>query len=215
MRCQTARHCFTVVPTPGGIIDANQTCFYLSVHWQPLSHWDDVPCPDPGPPCHRPGLGGRMMMRQDRPWPGFFVDESPWSAAIICWHRGERDYLPTPPPYALALCVCYPVSGGEQCDQRMRWFFQASVSDCSNPRLCRLLLCIFPCPSCYSNPPNSYRKGLSAHLGVPHLRPSISVCHTRSFAHLGVSRLRPSMPTTHPVLPLPSGSGPTACPSPH
>ena len=154
-----------------------------------------------------------MMMRQDRPWPGFFVDESPWSAAIICWHRGERDYLPTPPPYALALCVCYPVSGGEQCDQRMRWFFQASVSDCSNPRLCRLLLCIFPCPSCYSNPPNSYRKGLSAHLGVPHLRPSISVCHTRSFAHLGVSRLRPSMSTTHPV--LPSGSGPTACPSPH
>ena len=41
----------------------------------------------------------------------------------------------------------------------------------------------------------------------PRLRPSISVCHTRSFAHLGVSRIRPSMPTTHPILHIPYGSG--------
>ena len=84
--------------------------------------------------------------------------------------------------------------------------FQASVSDCLISRRCCLLLCILPCPSCYSNPSHSYHTSSSAHIGVPRLRPSISVCHTRSFAHLGVSHLRPSMPTTHPVLPLPSGS---------
>ena len=89
----------------------------------------------------------------------------------------------------------------------MRLFFQASVSHCSIPGLCRLLLCTLPCPSCYYNLRHSYHTSSSAHLGVPCLRPRISVCHTRPFAHLGVSRLRPSMPTTHPILPLPSGSG--------
>ena len=34
-----------------------------------------------------------------------------------------------------------------------------------------------------------------------------SLSATRGHSHLGVSRLRPSMPTTHPVLPIPSGSG--------
>ena len=79
----------------------------------------------------------------------------------------------------------------------MRWFFHASVSDCSNPRLCRLLLCIIPSPPRFPNP-LSHHTGSSAHLGFPCLRPIISDCHTRSFAHLGVSRLRPSIPITHP-----------------
>ena len=89
----------------------------------------------------------------------------------------------------------------------MRWLFQASVSNCSNPILCRLFLCIFPCHSCYYNPHHSYHTSSSAHLGVSCLRPSISVYHTRSFTHLSVSCLCPSMLTTHPFLPLPSGSG--------
>ena len=80
----------------------------------------------------------------------------------------------------------------------MRWFFQASVRDCSNPRLCRLLLCIFPSPSRFPNPRHRQHKGSSAHLGIPCLRPSIYDCHTRSFAHLGVARLRPNIPITHP-----------------
>ena len=80
----------------------------------------------------------------------------------------------------------------------MRWFFQASVSDFLNPRLCRLLLCILPIPSRFPNPRHSHYKGSSAHLGVPCLLPSISNCHTRSFSHLDVDRLRPSIPITHP-----------------
>ena len=84
--------------------------------------------------------------------------------------------------------------------------FQASVSDCSILRLCRLLLCTLPRPPHYSILHHSYHTSSSAHLGVPRLRPIISTCHTRSFAHLGVSRLRPSMPTSQPALPLPSGS---------
>ena len=80
----------------------------------------------------------------------------------------------------------------------MRWFFRASVSDCSNPRLCRLLLYILHSPSRCTNHRHSHRTGSSAHLGVPCLRPSISGCPTRSFAHLGVARLRPSILITHP-----------------
>ena len=80
----------------------------------------------------------------------------------------------------------------------MRWFFQASVSDCSNPILCRLLLCILPSPSRFPNPRHSHHTGSSAHLGVPCLRPSISDCHTSSFAHLGVACICPSIPITHP-----------------
>ena len=80
----------------------------------------------------------------------------------------------------------------------MRWFFQASVSDCSDPKLCRLLLCILPSPSIFLNPCHIHHTFSSAHLGVPCLRPSISDCHTRSFAHLGVARLRPSIPITYP-----------------
>ena len=74
----------------------------------------------------------------------------------------------------------------------MGWFFQALVSDCSNPRLCSILLCIFP------NPCHSHHTGSSAHLGVPCIRPNISDCHMRSFAHLGVDRLCPRIPITHP-----------------
>ena len=80
----------------------------------------------------------------------------------------------------------------------MRWFFQASVSDCLNPRLCCLLLYILPIPSSLPNPRHIHHPGLSYHLGVPCLRPSISDCHRRSFAHLGVALLHPSMPITHP-----------------
>ena len=94
----------------------------------------------------------------------------------------------------------------EQYDQIMRWFFQASVSDCSIPRLCRLLLCTLPRLTQYSNHHCSYHTSSSAHLGVPCLRPSISLCHTRSFAHLGVYCLRPRIMNTQPALPLPSSS---------
>ena len=84
--------------------------------------------------------------------------------------------------------------------------FQASVSDFSTPILCRLLLCICLLPSWYSNPSHSYHMSSSANLGVPRLRPSIFICHTRSFAHVGVSRLGLSVTTNHPVLPLLSGT---------
>ena len=80
----------------------------------------------------------------------------------------------------------------------MMWFLQASVSDCSNPRLCQLLLCILRIPYSFPNPRHSHLTGSSIHLGVPCLRPSISDCHTRSFHHLGVARLRPCIPITHP-----------------
>ena len=90
--------------------------------------------------------------------------------------------------------------GGEQCERIMRWFFQASISDCSNPRLCCLLLCIIPSPSRFPNPRHSHHTGSYTHLGVPCLRTSISDCHTRSFAHLGVACLRPSILITHPDL---------------
>ena len=80
----------------------------------------------------------------------------------------------------------------------MRWFLQASVIDCYNPRLCHLLLFIIPSPYIFTNTGHIHHTGSSAHLGVPCLRPSISYCHTRSFTHLGVARLRPSIPITHP-----------------
>ena len=83
----------------------------------------------------------------------------------------------------------------------MRQFFQAPVSDCSNPKLCRLLLCILPSSSIFLNPRHIHHTGLSAHLGVPCLRPRISDFHTRSFTHLVVACLRPSIPITHPDLP--------------
>ena len=75
--------------------------------------------------------------------------------------------------------------------------FQASVSDCSVPRLCCLLLFILPYPSCYSNARHIYHMSSSPYLGFPGLRPTISVCHTRSFSYLGVSRHCPIMPTTY------------------
>ena len=84
--------------------------------------------------------------------------------------------------------------------------FQDSVSNCSIPRICHLLLCNFPCPSWYSNLRHRYHTSSSAHLGVPCLRPSIYIYHRRSFSHLGVFRLCTSIPTTQPVLPLSSGS---------
>ena len=84
--------------------------------------------------------------------------------------------------------------------------FQASFSDCSIPRLCRLLLCNLSRPSCYSSPQRRYHMSSSAHLGVPRLQPSIFACHTRSFANLGVYRLCPSMSNYQPALPLPPGS---------
>ena len=80
----------------------------------------------------------------------------------------------------------------------IRWFFQASVSDCSNSRLCRLLLCVIPSPSRCHNPHHSHHTGSSTHLGVPCLRLSISDCHRRQFDHLGVTRLLPIIPITHP-----------------
>ena len=80
----------------------------------------------------------------------------------------------------------------------MKWFFQSSVSECSNPRLCHLLLCILPTPSRFFNPHHIHYTGSSDHLGVPCLRLSISDCHTRSFAKLGVSHIRPSIPINHP-----------------
>ena len=80
----------------------------------------------------------------------------------------------------------------------MRWFFQASVSDCSNPRLCRLLLCILPSPSRFPNPRHIHHTGSSTHLCVPCLRSSISDCHTRAFIHMGVSRILTSIPISHP-----------------
>ena len=77
------------------------------------------------------------------------------------------------------------------------WFFQASASDCSNPRLCFLLLFIIPIPSRFPNPCHSHHTGSSAHLGVPCLRPSICDCRTWSFAHLCATRIRPSIPIAH------------------
>ena len=79
----------------------------------------------------------------------------------------------------------------------MIWFFQASFSDCSNPRLCCLLLCILPSPYIFPNPHHSQQIGSSAHLGVRYLYPIISDCHTRSLSHLGVAHLRPKIPITH------------------
>ena len=79
----------------------------------------------------------------------------------------------------------------------MRWSLQDSVSDCLNPRLCRLILCILHNPSRFPNPRHSHHTGSSAHLGSACLRPSISNCHTSSLTHLGVTRLRPSIPITH------------------
>ena len=96
--------------------------------------------------------------------------------------------------------MCSPVSVGTQCDQNMRCFIQASVSDCSNPRLCRLLLCILPSPSRFPNPLHSHHTGSSAHLGVPCLRPIISNCHMRSFSNLSVACIRPIILITHPDL---------------
>ena len=77
-------------------------------------------------------------------------------------------------------------------------FYQSSVSDYSNPRLCRLLLCILPIPSRFTNSIHSHHTGSSTHLGVPCHCLGISDCHTRSFAHLSVARLHTNIPITHP-----------------
>ena len=84
--------------------------------------------------------------------------------------------------------------------------FQASFNDWSIPRLCRLLLCTLPFSPCYSSIYPSYHTSSSNYLGVPHLRPSISVCHTMLFSHLGVSCLCLSIPKYQPALPLLSSS---------
>ena len=76
-------------------------------------------------------------------------------------------------------------------------FFQASVSDCSNPRICRSLLCILPSPSRFPNPHHIHQTSSSAYLGVPCLCPIIYDFHTLSFAHLGVATLCLSIPFTH------------------
>ena len=65
---------------------------------------------------------------------------------------------------------------------------------------------ILPRHPCYSSTCRSYHTGSSTHLGVPHLRPSISSYHTRSFSHLYVSCLRPIIPTDHPATPPPYSS---------
>ena len=80
----------------------------------------------------------------------------------------------------------------------MRWFLQSSVSDCSNPILCCLLLCILPITYSFTNTLHIHNIGSSNHLCFPCIRPSISDCHMRTFAHLGVARLCPSIQITHP-----------------
>ena len=65
---------------------------------------------------------------------------------------------------------------------------------------------ILPHCSCYSSPRQSYHMISSAHLGVSHIRLSISACHTNSFVHLGVSCVHPSITTSHPETPPPAGS---------
>ena len=81
------------------------------------------------------------------------------------------------------VCVLTGLRNGEVWPNYDVVGFQASVSDWSTPRLCRLLLCILPCPSCYYNPCHSYQTSSSSHLGVPRLWPRVSMCHTSSFAH--------------------------------
>ena len=80
----------------------------------------------------------------------------------------------------------------------MRCFFQVSVSDCSYPRLCCLLLCILPIPSRFPNLRHIHLTGSSSHLGVPCIRPRISDCHMRSFSNLDVAHLRLIIPISHP-----------------
>ena len=79
----------------------------------------------------------------------------------------------------------------------MRWFSQSSFSDSSKPRLCRLFLYILPSPYIFTNTRHIHHTGSSSHLGFLYLCPSISDCHTRSFAHLGAARLRLRIPFTH------------------
>ena len=59
--------------------------------------------------------------------------------------------------------------------------FQASVSDCSNPRLYSLFSCVLPSPSRFSNPHHSHHTCSSLRLCIPCLRPSIYYCHTGNF----------------------------------
>ena len=80
----------------------------------------------------------------------------------------------------------------------MMWFFQASFSDCLNPRICRLFLYILPIPSIFTNIRHIHHTGSSSHLGILYLCTSISDCHTRSFAHLGVACLCTSIQINHP-----------------
>ena len=80
----------------------------------------------------------------------------------------------------------------------MRWFYQASVSDCLNPRICCFLLCILPSPSMFPYLCHIHLTFLSAHLGFPCLCPRISDCHMRSFADLDVVNIRPSILIAHP-----------------
>ena len=104
-------------------------------------------------------------------------------------------------------CVCVLIGlQDEQCDQITRWFFRASVSDCSIIVFCRLLLCTLPCPYWYYNFHHSYHTSSYAHLGVSRLGLIISVFRRRSLSHLGVSCLRTIILTSQPALSLYYGS---------
>ena len=98
----------------------------------------------------------------------------------------------------MCVCVCVLTSiWGRTVWPNYGVFFQASFSDCSNPRICRSFLCILPSPSSFPNPRHSHHTGSYSHLCVPCIRPSISNCNTRAFIHMGVARLLTSIPITH------------------
>ena len=89
----------------------------------------------------------------------------------------------------------------------MRWWSSKSQSSISqvlySAVYCYVILYRRPC---YSSPCRSYHTGSYAHLGVPFLRPSISVYHTSLFIHLGISRPCPRIQTFRPATLPPSGS---------
>ena len=105
------------------------------------------------------------------------------------------------------VCVCVCVLTGLQ-DQVM-WLnyevmgFQASDSDWSIPRLCSLLLCTLPCPSCYYNLNHRCHTSSSAHLGVPVSDPSSTSAtqgHFTTWASLTACQL-PNAPSLSPLVP--------------
>ena len=97
----------------------------------------------------------------------------------------------------------------------MTSFYQDSVSDCSNPRHCILLLCIHSRPSIFPNPSHINCTDSSSHMSVPCLCTIISNFNTRSFIHLGVAHLCPRIPITHPDFFSLPFCGRTTCRYPH